>query len=61
MLRLSCRCASIDCVPSQLPPSLCHHSAGVNVNEMFTTDLATTPVHVAGMGFIGEPGLPTSA
>ena len=28
---------------------------------MFTTDLATTPVHVAGMGFIGEPGLPTSA
>lgn len=28
--------------------------AGVNVDEVFTTDAAETPVHVAGWGFLGD-------
>ena len=28
--------------------------SGVNLEEVFTTDLASTPVHVAKWGFLGE-------
>ena len=29
-------------------------SPGVDLDEIFTTDLASTPVHVAKWGFLGE-------
>ena len=29
-------------------------SSGVDIEEVFTTDLASTPVHVAKWGFLGE-------
>lgn len=28
--------------------------AGVDLEEVFTTDMASTPVHVAKWGFLGE-------
>ncbi len=36
----------------QVPRCTCH--AGVDLKEVFTTDLASTPVHVAKWGFLGE-------